>query len=255
MNTTTENDTLLQLLDYADKVPLLMTQLAESQQQIERLHIKLANLEAQSSPEQVTNSSDATVDEEAKLIPTELPETSQASPEDNLELEDKETDQTEAISLEVPPNLMDAISALVSSMSTLTTKFDLFLTQQRVGETPKTAQRRFLDQSLSTPTTTPPQPKSTTTPTQPKRSAHTVDRLNHVIDLMIEHNNHAEELSAKWRVSSSLLTQVTASRPTIRQVCQSREQEINAHHDQHHITRLHNRTYHQHQQLSDFFDF
>ncbi len=236
MNSTTENDTLLQLLDYADKVPLLMAQLAESQQQIERLHIKLANLEAQSAPEQITLTAEETVEEEAELIPTELTESEQPAPSAILEVEDKETAQPEAISDQVPPNLMDAISNLVLSMSTLTSKFDL-----------------FLDQSVSSTTTV--QPKSTSTTPSPKRSAQTRERLNHVIDLMIKHNNQATELADKWRVSSSLLTQITASRPSIRYVLESRQSELEAHHAKHHITRLHNRTYHQHQQLSDFFDF
>lgn len=202
----------------SDQVPRLIAQLAESQQQIERLHIKLANLSTDSEPQPISTT-EATADSDVNQVENTPP----------AELLPPEP--------ETPPHLIDAISTLVSSMSQLTHKFDLFLDRGSFSSSPPSGKTQ----------TTPPPPT--------KRAAQTIALLNHVIDLMIAHNNQATDFADQWFICISILKQVSSSQSSVTRVINSRKSELDSHHSHHGIGRLHNRSYHQGQQLQDFFSF
>lgn len=220
-----EDNTLISLMDDAQKVPLLELELANARHLISSLETQLAD-----ARQELADSFDR----------LSLNDSTAAEP-DEKDIESKSENNDETIML------------LVRSMSCLVDKFDLFLEQQQLS---KTVDLHSTTQKSSTSTySKKSQSKKTASQSRQASVEQTEKLLNHAIDTIMAHNDRAESAEDKWYIGISPLKSVVNSQVTIKGVVEQRKAEIEQHHAKHDLGRVHNRTHHPGQSYTDVFDF
>ena len=214
-NMMSENDTLIFLMNEAQKVSSLERELTDTRHLISSLEFQLNELteqrtKAKDTPQQV--SSDTT----EETVPVPKP----------------------------PSNSEDAVMILVKSMSKLTDKLDLLLDRSIISS--QGADQEAYRVEVKT--------KSTNSQ-HDKPVAKTEQLLNHAIDTIMAHNDRAKTQEDKWYIGISPLKDVINSQGTITRIVKQRKAEIDKHHARHDIDRYHNGNFHTHQGYTDFFDF
>ena len=254
----TENDTLIAIMDKADKasrVSELERELMEARAQISSLEAKL-------------NSSVPELSVDRPSIAEDTP--SRAS--DSLRQEHNGSHSNGSFSIKsgpppLPkPHTNDAVLMLVKSMSQLTSKLSLFLDHQ-ISSPPSSSSDT---DPLPSPDRNSPPPNShgadlSTIETSSDENSplvsssssaeDTIALLNRAIDIIMAHNDRSEKKTDKWYIGINPLKDIINSQFTISRVVKQRKAEIDAHHRKHNINRTHNSHYHREQRYTDFFDF
>ena len=219
-----EDNTLISLMNDAQKVSLLELELANARHLISSLETQLAD-----ARQELADSFDR--------LP--LNDSTAAEP-DEKDIESKSENNDETIML------------LVRSMTRLSNKFDLFLEQQLS----QTVDLHSTNKKSSTSTYS-KKSQSEKTASQSRQASveQTEKLLNHAIDTIMAHNDRAESAEDKWYIGISPLKSVVNSQVTIKGVVEQRKAEIEQHHAKHDLGRVHNRTHHPGQSYTDVFDF
>lgn len=220
-----EDNTLISLMDDAQKVELLKQELTDAHHLISSLQTQLAD-----ARQKLADSFDR----------LSLNDSTAAEP-DEKDIESKSENNDETIML------------LVRSMTRLVDKFDLFLEQQQLSQT---VDLHSTSQKSSTSThSKKSQSKKTASQSRQASVEQTEKLLNHAIDTIMAHNDRAESAEDKWYIGISPLKSVVNSQVTIKGVVEQRKAEIEQHHAKHNLGRVHNRTHHPGKNYINFFDF
>ncbi|VEP15423.1 hypothetical protein H1P_3330008 [Hyella patelloides LEGE 07179] len=223
----TENDTLITLMNKAEKAEVL-------EQELKNARALISSVEAQldsSIPESY-------VKLDSSSIAGDNPE---STPSPNSNSSFSTSGEPHSI---VENNTNDAVLLLVRSMSQLTNKLELFLDRQIIETPPSSADPDNL------PPSEPKEPVD-----QHNSVADTIALLNRAIDTIMAHNDRALTKADKWYIGINPLKDIINSQVTISRVVKRRKAEINAHHQKHHLDRYHNGNFHREQGYTDFFDF
>jgi hypothetical protein len=244
-----ENDTVIALMDKAERAEQLERELRDARARISSLEAKLDSIEErEASPEATEELS--SVDDAAPTRSSELVGVSARKPRADDHLVSSLPSDSQSLE-----NPTDAVLLLVRSMSQLTSKFDLFL------------ERQFARSSRSSSSLTSPQPleKDFSASSQVKERsvsskndssvADTEALLNRAIDIIMAHNDRADSPEAKWYIGINPLKDIINSQVTITRVVKQRKAEIDQHHQKHDLNRYHNGNFHREQGYTDFFDF